>query len=134
MLRTAPCEWALKEASLFSSVIDFSSEKYIVFIGQQVLLDPGTNKCRYGEVQGALSHLTYRGSIQDSKLYPKCIRQVYARRQKSMKKGYKFLMIHVGTTFCKFMKIVFTNHIFKIFYVYTKVPNSAKKFDHKKLD
>ena len=23
-----------------------------------------------------------------------------------MKKGYKFLMIHVGTTFCKFMKIV----------------------------
>ena len=51
-----------------------------------------------------------------------------------MKKGYKFLMIHVGTTFCKFMKIVFTNHIFKIFYVYTKVPNSAKKFDHKILD
>ena len=42
--------------------------------------------------------------------------------------GYKFLMIHVDTTFCKFMKIVFTNHIFKIFYVYTKVPNSAKKW------
>ena len=40
-------------------------------------------------------------------------------------------MIHVGTTFCKFMKIVFTNHIFKIFYVYTKVPNSAKSLTTK---
>ena len=40
MLRTALCEWALKEASSFSSVIDFSSEKYIVFTGQQVLLVP----------------------------------------------------------------------------------------------
>ena len=40
MLITAPYEWALKEASLFSSVIDFSSEKYIVFTGQQVLLVP----------------------------------------------------------------------------------------------
>ena len=40
MLRTAPCEWALKEASLFLSVIDFSSEKYIVFTGQQVLVVP----------------------------------------------------------------------------------------------
>ena len=46
-----------------------------------------------------------------------------------MKKGYKFLMI--GTTFCKFLKIVFTNHIFKIFYVYTKVPNSAKSLTTK---
>ena len=132
MLRTAPCEWALKGASLFSSVIDFLSEKYIVFIGQQVLLVP-TNEDKIRS-RGALSHLTHRGSIQDSKLYPKCIRQVYARRQKSMKRGYKFLMIYVGTTFCKFMKIVFTNHIFKIFYVYTKVPNSAKKFNHKILD
>ena len=42
-----------------------------------------------------------------------------------MKKGYKFLMI--STTFCKFLKIVFTNHIFKIFYVYTKVPLTQQK-------
>ena len=40
MLRTAPCEWASNEASSFSSVIDFSSEKHIVFTGQQVLLVP----------------------------------------------------------------------------------------------
>ena len=40
MLQTAPCEWALKEALSFSCVIDFSSEKYIVFTGQQILLVP----------------------------------------------------------------------------------------------
>ena len=48
-----------------------------------------------------------------------------------MKKGYKFLMINVVTTFCKFMKIVLTNHIFKIFYFYPKVPNSAKSLTTK---
>ena len=42
-----------------------------------------------------------------------------------MKKGNKFLMI--GTTFCKFLKIVFTNHIFKIFYVHTKVRQTQQK-------
>ena len=46
-----------------------------------------------------------------------------------MKKGYTFLMI--GTTFCKFLKIVFTDRIFKIFHVYTKVPNSAKSLTTK---
>ena len=71
MLGTAPCEWALKEASSFSSVIDFSSEKYIVFTGQQVLLVP-TNEEKVRS-RGHPSHLTHRGSIQDSKLYPKCI-------------------------------------------------------------
>ena len=61
----------LKEASSFSSVIDFSSEKYIVVTGQQVLLVP-TNE-DIVRSRGALSHLTHREPIHDSKLCPKCI-------------------------------------------------------------
>ena len=130
MLRTAPCEWASNEVSSFSSVIDFSSEKHIVFTGQQVLLVPINEDKVRSRGHSVLLHT--KGCIQDSKLYPKCIVKFMPEDKKNMKKGYKYLMI--GTTFCKFLKIVLTNHIFKIFYVYTKVPNSAKKFDHKILD
>ena len=41
-----------------------------------------------------------------------------------MKKGYKFVMI--GTTFCKFLKIVFTNHIFKLFMFTQKYQTQQK--------
>ena len=47
-------------------------------------------------------------------------RQVSARRPNSIDKGYKFLIIG------RIIRL--------IFYVYTKVPNSAKMFDHKILD
>ena len=99
MLRTAPCEWALKEALSVSSVIDFSSEKYIVFTGQQVLLVP-TNEDKVRS-RGALSHLIHRGPFKTPNftpnVLPKCIVSSLCQKTKSMKKGYKFLMI--GTIF-----------------------------------
>ena len=77
MLRTAPCEWALKETSSFLSVIDFSSEKYIVFTGQKVLLVP-TNEDKVGSSQ---SFDTQRVHSRLQTL-PQMYCQVYTRRQK----------------------------------------------------
>ena len=79
MSLTAPCEWALKEASLSSSVIDFSSEKHIVFTGQQVLLVPTSeDKVRSRGTQ------SFDTQGVDSRLQtlPQTYCQVYARRQK----------------------------------------------------
>ena len=87
-------------------------------------------KIRWGP--GGTQSFDTQGVHSRLQTLPQMYCQVYARRQKGMKKEYKFLLI--GTTFCKFLKMVFTNHIFKIFYAYTKVPNSAKTFDHKILD
>ena len=129
MLRTAQCEWALKKAPLFSSVIDFSSEKYIVFTGQQVLLIP-TNEDKVRSLGHSVIWYT-GGPFKIPNFTPNVLSSL-CQKTKKYEKGYKYLII--GTTFCKFLKIVFTNHIFKIFYVYKKVPNTTKKFDHKILD
>ena len=88
MLQTAPCEYALQEALSFSSVIDFSSEKYIIFTRHRY---SWYQQMKIGEVQGALSHLIYRGFIQDSNFCPKCIVKFLPKDQKVSKKGYKFL-------------------------------------------
>ena len=129
MLRTAPCEWALKEVSLFSSVIDFSPEKYIVFTGQQVLLVP-TNEDNLRS-RGTQSFDT-QGIHSRLQILPQMYLSSLCQKRKKYEKG---LQIPYDTCRYHILQIyVFTNHIFKLFYVYTKVPNLAKKFDHKILD
>ena len=103
---------------------------------------PGTNKWRKGEVQGALSHLIYRGPSKTPNFTPNVLSS-FCQKTNEYKKGYKFLII--GTRFFKnvwklsslitFSSVATQNYqAFKIFYVYPKVPNSARKFDHKILD
>ena len=82
MLRTAPCEWALKEASLFSSVIDLSLEKYIAFTGQQVLLVP-TNEDK----------VRFRGNTGDPSKTPNFTPNVLSRLCQKTKKYEKGLQI-----------------------------------------
>ena len=54
---------------------------------------------------------------------PNVLSNLY-QKTKKYEKGYKFLMI--GTTFCKFLKIVFTNHIFKYFMFTQKYQTQQK--------
>ena len=136
MLQTTLCKY-LKEALSFSSVIDFSSEKYIIF-----------TRHRYSWYQKVEIRWGPRGTqsfdiSSKTSILPQMCCQVSAKRPKSIEKGYIFLIMDIRfwKNFWRlFLLITFSSavtqnyHAFKIFYIYPKIPNSAKTYDHKIWD
>ena len=84
MPRTALCEWALKKALSFSSVIDFSSEKYIVVTGNRYSWYQQM-KIRYGP-RGTQSFDTQEGPSTTPNFTPNVLSS-FCQKTKKYKKG-----------------------------------------------